>query len=56
MLIINYAPDLDIAIPTKKQQQADPASQQIKADLIQASFNAHVMLTTDVGSKRIAPM
>ncbi|MEM8952626.1 MAG: sulfatase-like hydrolase/transferase [Verrucomicrobiota bacterium] len=30
--------------------------QEIKNDLIYRSFNAHVMLTTDVGSKRIAPM
>jgi len=34
----------------------DPASQAKKSELIQASFNAHVMMTTDVGSKRIAPM
>lgn len=34
----------------------DPASQTIKAELILKSFNQHVNLTTDVGSKRIAPM
>lgn len=30
--------------------------QEIKHQLIYESFNAHVVLTTDVGSKRIAPM
>ena len=30
--------------------------QEVKNDLIRASFNAHVVLTTDVGSPRIAPM
>lgn len=30
--------------------------QVIKNRLIYESFNAHVVLTTDVGSKRIAPM
>ncbi len=34
----------------------DPASQAKKLELVQASFNAHVMMTTDVGSRRIAPM
>ena len=34
----------------------DPAHQAIKHDLIWKSFNAHVMQTTDVGSRRIAPM
>ncbi len=34
----------------------DPGSQSKKAELILASFNAHVTLTTDVGSRRIAPM
>lgn len=33
-----------------------PDYQQVKHQLIYESFNAHVMLTTDVGSKRIAPM
>lgn len=33
-----------------------PDHQQIKHQLIYESFNAHVCLTTDVGSKRIAPM
>lgn len=33
-----------------------PEHQQIKNQLIYESFNAHVCLTTDVGSKRIAPM
>jgi len=31
-------------------------SEALKARLIRASFDAHVMLTTDVGSRRIAPM
>ena len=34
----------------------DPAHQQLKHELIRASFDAHVLLTTDVGSRRIAPM
>jgi len=34
----------------------DPASQQLKHELIYASFDSHVMTTTDVGSRRIAPM
>jgi arylsulfatase A-like enzyme len=34
----------------------DPASHAKKAELVQASFDAHVMMTTDVGSRRIAPM
>ena len=33
-----------------------PEHQEIKARLILESFNAHVNLTTDVGSERIAPM
>lgn len=33
-----------------------PDHQQIKNQLIHESFNAHVVLTTDVGSERIAPM
>ncbi|QDU38409.1 Arylsulfatase [Maioricimonas rarisocia] len=33
-----------------------PAHQEIKHRLILESFNAHVMRTTDVGSRRIAPM
>lgn len=33
-----------------------PEHQQIKHQLVYESFNAHVNLTTDVGSKRIAPM
>ena len=33
-----------------------PEHQAIKHQLILESFNAHVVLTTDVGSKRIAPM
>lgn len=33
-----------------------PQHERIKNQLILDSFNAHVMLTTDVGSKRIAPM
>jgi hypothetical protein len=34
----------------------DPVSAQIKSRLILESFNDHVMKTTDVGSRRIAPM
>ena len=34
----------------------DPDSVEAKNELIWKSFNAHVNLTTDVGSKRIAPM
>jgi arylsulfatase A-like enzyme len=34
----------------------DPAHQAIRAQLIYESFDAHVTLTTDVGSRRIAPM
>ena len=34
----------------------DPASQDAKHRLIHESFDAHVTLTTDVGSRRIAPM
>ena len=34
----------------------NPDYAEIKAELIYRSFDAHVMLTTDVGSKRVAPM
>ena len=34
----------------------NPNYAELKAELIYKSFDAHVMLTTDVGSKRIAPM
>lgn len=34
----------------------NPDYAETKADLIYRSFDAHVMLTTDVGSKRVAPM
>lgn len=34
----------------------DPGSQQLKHELICASFDSHVLNTTDVGSRRIAPM
>ncbi len=34
----------------------DPSSQDIRRELLHQSFDAHVLLTTDVGSKRIAPM
>ena len=34
----------------------NPAYQAVKHRLIYESFNAHVVLTTDVGSQRIAPM
>ena len=34
----------------------NPAHQQKKAELIAASFDAHVLSTTDVGSCRIAPI
>ena len=33
-----------------------PDHQQLRHELLYASFDAHVMLTTDVGSERIAPM
>jgi hypothetical protein len=34
----------------------DPDSRELKSELVLKSFDAHVNLTTDVGSKRIAPM
>ncbi|MEQ8785024.1 MAG: sulfatase-like hydrolase/transferase [Pirellulaceae bacterium] len=34
----------------------DPASFALRSELIAKSFDAHVLLTTDVGSRRIAPM
>ena len=34
----------------------DPGAARVKSDLIYASFDAHVLLTTDVGSRRIAPI
>ncbi len=34
----------------------DPAHASLRAEMMHASFDAHVVLTTDVGSKRIAPM
>jgi len=34
----------------------DPSHREIRDRLIRASFDAHVRLTTDVGSRRIAPM
>ena len=34
----------------------NPDYAEVKAELIYRSFDAHVMLTTDVGSKRVAPM
>ena len=34
----------------------DPSHREIRDQLILESFNAHVVLTTDVGSRRIAPM
>jgi arylsulfatase len=34
----------------------DPNSSEIKHKLIYESFDAHVLLTTDIGSERIAPM
>lgn len=33
-----------------------PEHQEIKRELLLASFDSHVLLTTDVGSRRIAPM
>ncbi len=48
--------DLD-ADPWEHQNLWDePNAQAIKNELILKSFNSHVNLTTDVGSKRIAPM
>jgi len=35
---------------------SDPVHQELKHRLIHESFDAHVQLTTDVGSRRIAPM
>ena len=34
----------------------DPAHAEVKYQLLAESFDAHVLLTTDVGSERIAPM
>ena len=34
----------------------DPAHAEFPAELIYASFDSHVLLTTDVGSRRIASM
>ncbi len=34
----------------------DPDYAKLKAELIYKSFDAHVLLTTDVGSRRVAPM
>ncbi len=34
----------------------DPSAQEIKHRLIREAFDAHVVLTTDMGSRRIAPM
>lgn len=34
----------------------DPGHRELRAKLMYESFDAHVMLTTDVGSRRIAPM
>ena len=34
----------------------DPNHADLKNQLLAESFDAHVLLTTDVGSKRIAPM
>ena len=34
----------------------DPAAAETKNQLLLESFNDHVMKTTDVGSRRIAPM
>ena len=34
----------------------DPDHRELRDRLMYASFDAHVMLTTDVGSRRIAPM
>ena len=33
-----------------------PEHRELRAGLLAASFDAHVLLTTDVGSRRIAPM
>ena len=33
-----------------------PDQRELRDRLIYASFDAHVMLTTDVGSRRVAPM
>lgn len=34
----------------------DPAHEKLRNELIYASFDSHVLLTTDVGTRRIAPM
>ena len=34
----------------------EPAHAELKNQLLAESFDAHVLLTTDVGSRRIAPM
>ena len=34
----------------------NPDYAEVKAELVYKSFDAHVVLTTDVGSKRVAPM
>ena len=34
----------------------NPGYAKLKAELMYASFDSHVLLTTDVGSRRIAPM
>ena len=33
-----------------------PQHRELRDEMIRASFDAHVLLTTDVGSRRIAPM
>lgn len=48
--------DLDTDPNEHQNLWQDPDFQEIKNDLIFESFNAHVNLTTDVGSGRIAPM
>ena len=34
----------------------DPKHQSVKNRMIRQAFDAHVVLTTDMGSRRIAPM
>ena len=48
--------DLEMDPEEHKNLWGDTAYQALKHELILESFNAHVNLTTDVGSERIAPM
>ena len=43
-------------VPVPAALWDDPEHEKLKNDLIFASFDSHVMLTTEVGSRRISPM